>query len=149
VIHAGAGDRARVWPTDRWSAIARAERARGRRVLLTGTAAEAGAARSIASAAGLPAGSVIAGRTDLERLAKLVACAGRVVSCDTGIAHLATALGTPSVTLFGSVAPAQWGPIVDAHLHRTLWAGGCGAAVTDISCEQVNAALETLPPRSC
>jgi len=120
VIHPGAGDPARVWPARRWAEIARAERAHGRRVLLTGSAREGGIARLIASDAALPPGSVLAGRTDLDRLAKLVACASRVVSCDTGVAHLATALGTPSVTLFGSVPPAEWGPIVDRRVHRTL-----------------------------
>ena len=44
-----------------------------------------------------------------------------LLSGDTGVAHLATAFGTPSVTLFGPVSPALWGPRVDPHLHRVLW----------------------------
>ena len=40
------------------------------------------------------------------------------------MAHLATAFGTPSVTLFGPVSPALWGPRVDGDLHRVLWRGG-------------------------
>jgi ADP-heptose:LPS heptosyltransferase len=146
VIHPGAGDPARVWPADRWAEIARAERERGRRVLLTGGARESGLARVIASGAGLPRASVLAGRTGLDTLAELVACAGRVVSSDTGIAHLATALGTPSVTLFGSVPPAEWGPIVDRDVHRTLWAGP-GRRVAHVPSEDVVAALESLPAR--
>jgi hypothetical protein len=52
-----------------------------------------------------------------------VAGAGAVVSGDTGIAHLAVAYGTPSVTLFGPVPPSRWGP--PAHpRHRALWHPG-------------------------
>jgi ADP-heptose:LPS heptosyltransferase len=146
VIHPGAGDPARVWPAGRWVEIARVERSRGRRVVLTGSGRESAVAGLIASKAGLAPGSVLAGRTDLDRLAKLVACAGRVVSSDTGIAHLATALGTPSVTLFGAVPPAEWGPIVDRQVHPTLWAGH-GRHVADVPAEDVIAALESLPGR--
>ena len=62
---------------------------------------------------GLPVDRVLAGRTDLGALCDLVARAGLVISGDTGIAHLASAYGTPSVVLFGPVDPAQWGPPAD------------------------------------
>jgi ADP-heptose:LPS heptosyltransferase len=94
-------------------------------VLLTGSARESAVAGLIAGKAGLAPGRVLAGRTDLDRLAKLVAGAGRVVSSDTGIAHLATALGTPSVVLFGPTPPQEWGPPPDPR-HTTLWAGRRG-----------------------
>lgn len=68
---------------------------------------------------------MLAGATDLEGLAALVAAAGRVLCGDTGVAHLATSLGTPSVVLFGPVAPAQWGPPPLAR-HVALWAGRRG-----------------------
>ena len=48
--------------------------------------------------------------TGLGALAALVAGARRVLCADTGVAHLATALGTPSVVLFGPTSPARWGP---------------------------------------
>src|SRR5207237_79615 len=41
----------------------------------------------------------------------------RLVCGDTGVAHLATALGTPSVLLFGPVPPSRWGPLADPELH--------------------------------
>jgi ADP-heptose:LPS heptosyltransferase len=42
------------------------------------------------------------------------------VSGDTGVAHVATAYGTPSVLLFGPTPPDHWGPRIDSHLHRVL-----------------------------
>jgi ADP-heptose:LPS heptosyltransferase len=126
LVHPGAASAARRWPAERFAAVARAERRRGRRVLVTGAPEEAALARSLAEAAGLDDAAVLAGRTDLVQLAGLVSAAGRVVCGDTGVGHLATALGTPSVVLFGPTSPALWGPPPGRARHRVLWAGTTG-----------------------
>jgi ADP-heptose:LPS heptosyltransferase len=126
LIHPGAAFPARRWPVERFAAVARAERARGRQVVVTGGPGELRRARAVARLAGLPAAAVQAGRTDLARLAALVAAAGRVVCGDTGVAHLAFALGTPSVVLYGPVSPARWGPPPGRPEHVALWAGRTG-----------------------
>jgi ADP-heptose:LPS heptosyltransferase len=127
VVHPGAASAARRWPPERFAAVARAEAAAGRRVVVTGGAAEAEAARRVADGAGLSAGATLAGRTSVAELAALVAAAGRVVCGDTGVAHLATAFGTPSVVLFGPTPPSTWGPPADRRdRHRVLWAGRPG-----------------------
>jgi ADP-heptose:LPS heptosyltransferase len=126
LIHPGAASAARRWPAERFAAVARAERAAGRRVVVTGSADERPLAVSIARAAGLDETMVYAGRTSLVDLATLVAAAGRVVCGDTGVAHLATALRTPSAVLFGPVSPARWGPPPERRWHRVLWTGRTG-----------------------
>jgi ADP-heptose:LPS heptosyltransferase len=126
LIHPGAAYPARRWPVERWAAVARAEHAAGRPVLITGGPDEVGLAQRVASAAGLDSRTVVAGRTGLGDLAALVTVAGRLVCGDTGVAHFATATRTPSVVLFGPTGPARWGPAVDQDLHRTLWAGQPG-----------------------
>jgi ADP-heptose:LPS heptosyltransferase len=110
VVHPGAASPARRWPADRYAALARRLAATGRRVLLTGDAAEVGLCRSVARDAGLPAAAVRAGTTDVGALADLVGSATLVVSGDTGVAHLAAALDRPAVALFGPTPPAQWAP---------------------------------------
>jgi ADP-heptose:LPS heptosyltransferase len=45
---------------------------------------------------------------------------------DTGVAHLATAFGTPSVVLFGPTPPSEWGPPPNRPRHQVLWAGRRG-----------------------
>jgi len=110
VVHPGAGYGAKRWPADRFALVAaRLERA-DRRVVVTGSGPEAPLAREVARRAGLPADRVLAGRTDIAGLMDVVAGASLVVCGDTGIAHLATALGTPSVVLFGPEPPDRWGP---------------------------------------
>ncbi len=122
VVHPGAAYPSRRWPPDRFAAVARALRSAGHDVVVTGSPEEVPVARQVAEAAGLPATAVLAGRTDLDRLAAQVAGSGLLVCGDTGIAHLATAFGTPSVLLFGPVSPRRWGP-PGAGPHTVLWHG--------------------------
>ena len=126
VIHPGAAAEARRWPARRWAAVARAEAQAGRRVLVTGSAEERRLAASVARAAGLPPDAVLAGRTDIRALAAVVAAAGRVLCADTGVAHLATAFGVPSVVLFGPTPPEEWGPPPGRPRHVALHRGGRG-----------------------
>ncbi|MFC5833544.1 glycosyltransferase family 9 protein [Nonomuraea insulae] len=123
IIHPGASCAGRHWPVERFAAVARAEVEAGRTVLVTGGPHEVELARRLAYLAELPRSSILAGRTDLLELARLVAVAARVVVGDTGVAHLATALRTPSVVLCGPVPPTEWGPPPDRPWHRALWAG--------------------------
>jgi ADP-heptose:LPS heptosyltransferase len=146
VIHPGAASGARRWPPERWAAVARAQDGP---VVVTGGPGERELCLRVAGLAGLPEDAVLAGRTDLETLAAVVAEAARVVCGDTGVAHLATAYRTPSVVLFGPTPPAEWGPPPDRPRHRALWAGRRGdphasepdAGLLAIAVEDVLAAL--------
>ena len=122
VVHPGAAYPSRRWPTDRFAAVARRLRDTGYDVVVTGGPAEVPLAEDVARAAGLAPGCVLAGRTDLGRLAAQVAGAALVVCGDTGVAHLATAFGTPSVLLFGPVPPSRWGPPPRGP-HAVIWHG--------------------------
>ncbi len=152
VLHPGAGSPARCWPVERYAAVAAELRRSGRRVVVTGGPLEHDLTARLAKLAGLPDTDVL-GAPPLERLAALVADASAVVSGDTGIAHLAVAQGTPSVTLFGPVPPRLWGP-PDLPRHRALWhpgpPGNPHGRVPDplllrIRPEEVLAALSRLP----
>jgi ADP-heptose:LPS heptosyltransferase len=118
IIHPGASAPARRWPPERWAAVARAA---PRPVVVTAGPGERTLARAVADRSGA---ELFQG--DLRQLAALVAGAARVLCADTGIAHLATALRTPSVVLFGPTAPARWGPPAERPQHRVLWSGGHG-----------------------
>jgi ADP-heptose:LPS heptosyltransferase len=121
VLHPGAAFTGRRWPAERFAAVAQTLSREGHRVVITGTAAERSLGLRIAADAGLPPAAVL--DTGLLDLAALVASARAVVSNDTGTSHLATAYGTPSVTLFGPVSPALWGPPPGRSRHVALWHG--------------------------
>lgn len=154
LLHPGAASAARRWPAERWAAVARAEHDAGRPVAIGGSGAERELARTVAARAGLPDTTVHAGTTGLAGLARLVAAAGRVICGDSGVAHLATALGTPSLVLFGPTSPAVWGPPPDRPQHVVLWhprpragdphAGSPDPALLAIEVEQVIAASARL-----
>lgn len=154
VVHPGAAYPARCWPADRFAAIAADEAAAGRRVVVTGGPTEGALAAQVAGLAGLPDDVVLAGATRLDELAAIVGSAGRVVCGDTGVAHLATALRTPSVVLFGPEPPSRWGPPPDRPWHRALWKGRRGdphgrtpdPGLMQISVDDVLDALRELPP---
>ena len=122
VVHPGAAFEARRWPADRFAEVARWGAAEGLDVVVTGGSSEVDLARRVARLAGLSEGAVLAGRTDLLELAAVVAGARLVVCGDTGVAHLASAFGTPSVVLFGPTPPPRWGP-PEWGPHEVLWHG--------------------------
>lgn len=142
VVHPGASDPRRRWPPERFAEVARAL-AVGHQVVVTGSPDERGLAETVARQAGLLPTAVLAGRLDLAGLAALVAGARLVVSNDTGVGHLATAYGTPSVVLFGMSTPDRWGP-PDRPQHRALWAG---SDVRELSTEDVLAAAYAVDQR--
>jgi ADP-heptose:LPS heptosyltransferase len=115
VIHPGASHGSRRWPVDRFVEVARALLGDGHPVVVTGTRDE----RPLADRLAPYATAVLAGDTDLLRLAAQIARARLLISGDTGVAHLAYAFGTPSVTLFGPVPASRWGPPSHGP-HRTL-----------------------------
>ena len=152
LLHPGASSEARRWPVELWIALAKTLRRRGHRVALTGNTREFRRCRIVARNAELGMNCVLAGHTTLEELASIVAGARAVVCGDTGMAHVATAVGTPSVVLFGPMSPARWGPPSECARHRAIWHGRTGdpharqvdPGLADISLEEVVAALEDL-----
>lgn len=130
LLHPGAASGSRRWPVERFATVARTLTREGDRVLVTGGPDETDLAAEVVRQAGLPPEASVAGRTDLPGLLALVADAACVVCGDTGVAHVATAMGTPSVVLFGPTPPDHWGPLVgrgtDGPRHAVLWTGGTG-----------------------
>jgi ADP-heptose:LPS heptosyltransferase len=124
VIHPGAASPARRWPLERWAAVVDRIAAAGLTPVVTGGPEERELSARLARST--PAALDLGGRLSLPQLVDLVAAADLLICGDTGVAHLATALATPSVLLFGPTPPRLWGPAIDPHRHRVIWPAHAG-----------------------
>lgn len=105
------------WPESYWQRLIRLAAEAGDIVLPWGNEAERERARRLSRVA--PGRCRVADRMGLTTLAHLLARAAGVVSVDTGPAHLAAAVGTPAVCLYGPTDPAQIGTVAANHRHLT------------------------------
>jgi heptosyltransferase-1 len=97
----------KLWDEDRWIAVARHLVERGLRpVLPSGNAVERRRAERIASAV---AGSLVVPSLSLSELAALIGHAELAVGVDTGLIHLAAALGIPTVAIYTVSDPVLTG----------------------------------------
>lgn len=120
IVHAGSQWPSRRWRPERFAAVADGLARKGLSIALTGVASERGLTQSIAQCIGSSAVVDLAGRTDLWTMGGLVAEAQLLIANDTGPAHIAAALGTPSVAVACGSEVARWAPL-DGTRHRVLW----------------------------
>lgn len=128
-VHAGWGGRARTpgqtrlrsWPPDRFAEVVRwLVKERGARVALTGSAADRPLTSYIARAAGVDSLD-LAGELSLLELAALIRCMNAYLTVDSGPAHMAAALNTSLVTLWGPGIFEQTAPISPVNPPRILY----------------------------
>ncbi len=118
-LHAGARSPARRWPAERFAELADAlTEEYGARILLTGGPDETDLVASVTTRMSAPAVNLV-GQTSLGGLAALISQLDLFVSNDTGPAHIAHALNTPSVTVFGPAEFVRWAP-TDAERHLVV-----------------------------
>lgn len=131
LVHPGASVPEKRWPVEAFGQVAGGLVRRGYAVAVTGSAGEKELTQLVSRA--VPGAINLGGGTDLSTLIALVARANVVVSNDTGPAHLAYAVRTPSVTLFGPSTDAErWGPL-DRERHAVL----DGDPISDIPARDV------------
>jgi heptosyltransferase-2/heptosyltransferase-3 len=119
-IHPGAGAPVKLWRKEGWARVADAlvEGYRAK-VILTGSASEEPLVQAIAERmASQPL--VAAGQTTLGQLAALMARCRLALGVDSGPLHLAVAVGTPTVHLYGPVDSRTFGPWGDPARHIVL-----------------------------
>lgn len=108
----------KLWPTERWVALAQSLHAQGRHLLLPwGNEAEQSRAHTIAQHS---AGAQVLPRLGLNAMAQVIASADAVVGVDTGLLHLAAALGKPGLALYTATPPALTGAVSDRRAAQPL-----------------------------
>jgi ADP-heptose:LPS heptosyltransferase len=171
VLHPGGGENpgthmpSKRWPAERFGALAarltRGDAMRDHKpadvLVVGGPGDRALAAQVVATAAGVDAGQAsvagssaaagrvidLAGRLSLGATAALIATADAYVGNDSGVAHLAAAVGTPVVVLFGPTSAARYGPVPGAGVAVVADAGEIERIAVDAVVAAVCDALST------
>lgn len=110
---------AKRWPSEHYAGLARAMMAKGLSVALLGSKNDAGVTAEIAALA--PGSIDLAGQTQLEDAIDLIAAAKLAVANDSGLMHVAAAVGTPIVAVYGSTSPHNTPPLSENR--ELIWLG--------------------------
>lgn len=122
-MHPGASIQKKRWPAGNFAAVARALLGddADRRLFLTGSRGERALCEDIRQACGAPGRAVnAAGELPLTTLTAVLERATWFLSNDTGVAHVAYAMNTPSLTLFWRGDPERYGPVHHLDRHRVI-----------------------------
>jgi heptosyltransferase-3 len=147
----------KCWPTERMAALIASLQARGHRIVITAAPAaeELEMSRTIQTELRQPIVD-LSGQLSLKQLAALTARAKLFIGVDSAPMHIAAAMGTPTVALFGPSGEIEWGPwqvphhiLTSAHLCRPCGNDGCGGGkvsecLSDIPVESALRAAEEL-----
>ena len=147
----------KCWPADRCAALIDSLAARGERIAIT--AADDAAERALVDAiCALTRAPVVnlAGKLSIKELAALIERARLSICVDSMPMHVASAVGTPVVALFGPSGDIEWGPwmvrsavVASDHACRPCGNDGCGGGkvsecLTTLDVGRVFAAAERL-----
>ena len=97
------------WPAERFAAVADQLSALGNRIVLCGGPGDRDAFAAFRSVVRAPIAADLS-FLPLDALAASIARVQLLVACDSGPVHLATAVGTPVLALFGPTSVTRWGP---------------------------------------
>lgn len=107
VIHPGAGNSLRFWPTERYVEVGKYLSKKGFKIVLTGTEKEKILTSKIKEM--FPVAVELSGMLSILQVASLLRRANMLICPDTGIMHLASCTKTPTIALIGPGNPLQIG----------------------------------------
>ncbi|HEY1429530.1 MAG TPA: glycosyltransferase family 9 protein, partial [Candidatus Tumulicola sp.] len=161
VVHPGSTVPARTWKPALYRQLVETLSRAGDRVVVTGSASESDLCHFVAG----ERGRNLAGETGLPELARVIADASAIVVGNTGAAHVAAAVGTPTISLFPPTIPAvRFRPWMVEHVlmgnqeiacrycRARVCPRGDHACIDDVTVDQVIVALRGVVrkrPLSC
>ncbi|MEL6449043.1 MAG: lipopolysaccharide heptosyltransferase II [Pseudomonadota bacterium] len=110
---------AKCWPHAHFARLARLLVDAGYAVWLFGGPGDQAAAATISAQAEVPVAD-LTGQTSLTEAIDLLSLCGTVVTNDSGLMHVAAAVGCHTVALYGSTSPAFTPPLTDQHTIHDL-----------------------------
>ncbi|MFH1198781.1 MAG: lipopolysaccharide heptosyltransferase II [Candidatus Omnitrophota bacterium] len=141
-IHPAASCVSKIWPEERFAEVARKLALKyGFKIVIVAGSKDMARAKNVAKIIGQPV-SNFAGRISVSQLASLLKRCKLLISNDSGPVHIACAVGTPVISIFGraqmGLSPKRWGPVGENAkiLHKPVGCIECLAhnCVKDFAC---------------
>lgn len=106
---------AKQWPVEHFAMLAKSLAELGVRVVILGTQKDVGLGETIQTQAGLNEKECVnlCGKTSLDQAIDLIAASDGVVCNDSGLMHVASAVGAKLIAIYGSSAPSYTPPLSD------------------------------------
>ncbi|MGH8121043.1 MAG: glycosyltransferase family 9 protein [Gammaproteobacteria bacterium] len=139
-IGPGANSPGKIWPSRNYIRLIEILRGRFQAVVLCGNEKDRLLSQSIAERSALPCID-LCGNTTLLQAAAVLQQASLFIGNDSGLGHMAGAVNTPTITLFGIGQPERYRPWGD----RSLWLCGADQKVENISVEEVASRVFSCP----
>jgi ADP-heptose:LPS heptosyltransferase len=144
VVHPGSGAPVKSWSVRSWRQVI--GQFADARVVITGSESERGVCAAICD--GFEHATTVAGETTLPQLAALLQRADLALGTDNGQMHLAGAVGTPTVRLFGPSNPDRYGPWQGTTNQSVLSAGWTCPACENLTLDRAASCgcMAAIPP---
>lgn len=107
-VHPGSGSRQKCWPIDRYVELIFWLKKMGAQILLISGQADTGIVEELRKK--IRDNIILVDQFPLPILAAIIKRSDLFVGNDSGITHLAAAVGTPTISIFGPTDPRMWGP---------------------------------------
>jgi ADP-heptose:LPS heptosyltransferase len=151
-IHPGSGSPTKNWGLRRFAEVVDWASRRSKILLILGPAEEGAQDVKRLMARAKPS---VADRLPLVQLAGVLKTCSAYLGNDSGITHLAAALGVPTVAIFGPTDPAVWGPWApgakiisgvdaDPAPRSSIHSKSCCAALEEVDARTVIQSLDSL-----
>jgi len=127
------------WPEDRWAGLLDILASKGMEIVLTGALVDRERVLQVRELmTNRNAVQVVAGEQDMKAVVQMLQSSRLVISVDTGIMHIASALGADLISLHGPTSPDRWGPL-NRNAVAIRGAAGCRPCISlgfDSDCDE-------------
>lgn len=148
IIHPGSGGRSKIWPLRKWYALLSRLRAEFSHPVLTVIGPADEHLKPFAEEV-QQLGVTVVEEVSLERLAAFLAEAALYIGNDSGVSHLAAAMGIPTIVLFGPTRPETWAPRgVQVEIVKSHWCDADNLILPSVAAiEEIDLSLLALVTR--
>lgn len=146
-IAPGASVAERRWGGNRFALVAEELASHGYNIVIVGAAADSQDAAVIKNS--VPRAVDLTGKTSLQEAAAVLSLSRLLICADSGLLHIAVALGIPTVSLFGPGRRKKWAPLSERHrvIDKQLSCSPCTTYGSTPPCSQQIACMQQIIPQ--